>query len=339
MGNLYSALKMFHFQEKLDSLPQEFPLQAPIHVRIKPTNRCNHRCRYCAYREPDLQLGQDMREADSIPRAKMLEIAYDLVDLGVKAVTYSGGGEPLIYPHLLDASRILRDGGVQLATLTNGAALNGERAEFFAHNATWIRVSMDGWDDDSYCQYRGVTGSEYTKIMQNLENFSRIGGPCVLDMLQRYKNIGVSSVKVSACIISNDSKVNNDYHKSHFAKVEKIIEDCMEELADSNFEIVNAWHTLDDRFSKAYSWCPFSQLLFVIGADQRVYPCQDKAYNDDAILGDLHNQTFARFIETGKQSFFKINPAMDCAHHCVANEKNKFLLDYLNVNHGHKVFV
>ncbi len=80
-------------------------------------------------------------------------------------------------------------------------------------------------------------------------------------------------------------------------------------------------------------------MLFVIGADQRVYPCQDKAYNDEAILGELHNQTFARFIETGKQSFFKINPAMDCAHHCVANEKNKFLLDYLNVNHEHKVFV
>ncbi len=352
MGNLYSDLKMFHFQERLDSLPKELPLQPPIYVRIKPTNRCNHRCRYCAYREPDLQLGQDMQEADSIPRGKMLEIAHDLVDLGVKAVAYSGGGEPFVYPHLLEASRILHDGGVQLAALTNGATLSGEKADFFAHNATWLRVSMDGWDDESYRQYRGLKSDEYTKIMQNLENFSKIGGSCVLgisyivdamnwqhipEMLRRYKDIGIASVKVSACIVSNNAKENNNYHKPHFVKVENIIKKSTAELADENFEIVNAWHTLSDRFPKKYTWCPFSQLHFVIGADQKVYPCHDKAYNDNAILGDLRHQSFAHFIETGKQSFFKINPSRNCQHHCSANDKNKFLLDYLK--HEHKVFV
>lgn len=339
---------MFHYQEKLDSLPRQYPLQVPIHVRIKPTNKCNHRCRYCAYREPDLQLGQDMREADSIPKEKMLEIAHDLVNLGVKAVTYSGGGEPLIYPYLLEASQILHDGGVKLATLTNGSALHGERAEFFAHNATWLRVSMDGWDDDSYRQYRGVSNKEFTKIMNNLENFSKIGGKCVLsisyivdnmnwqhipEMLRKYKNVGIASVKISACIISNDAKINNDYHKPHFAKVEKIIEQCTAELADENFEIVNAWHTLDNRFKKTYSWCPFSQMLFVIGADQRIYPCQDKAYNNQAILGDLHEQSLAQFIQNGKENFFKLNPSLDCNHHCVANQKNNFLQEYLGVTH------
>ena len=33
---------------------------------------------------------------DFIPKAKMMEIIDDLVDMGVKAVTFSGGGDPFI---------------------------------------------------------------------------------------------------------------------------------------------------------------------------------------------------------------------------------------------------
>ncbi len=351
---VYSSLKMFHFQEKLDSLPYKENMRAPIHVRIKPTNLCNHRCRYCAYRAPDLQLGQDMREQDSIPKDKMLEIVKDMLAMGVKAVTFSGGGEPLLYPYIVETANLLHDGGIAISSLSNGALLVREKAEFFAHNGTWLRVSMDGWDNASYSKYRGVKHGEYTKIMNNLESFSALGGKCALGvsyivdnenwkyvpiMLQRFKDVGVGSVKISACIISNDAQTTNDYHAPHFVQTQKYIEQAKDELADENFEIVDSWHTLDDRFGKQYTWCPFSQVLMVIGADCKVYPCQDKAYNDNAILGDLGKQSFKQFIETGKDNFFKLNPKIHCKHHCVANAKNQMLMEYLNVDNEHGLFV
>ena len=77
-------------------------VRAPVHIRIKPTNVCNHDCYFCAYRSQDMSLGEDMDKRDRIPREKMLEIADDLVAMGVEAVTFSGGGEPLIYPHLVE---------------------------------------------------------------------------------------------------------------------------------------------------------------------------------------------------------------------------------------------
>ena len=45
----YSSLKVLHYKDKLDSLESDKPITAPIHIRIKPTNICNHKCYYCSY--------------------------------------------------------------------------------------------------------------------------------------------------------------------------------------------------------------------------------------------------------------------------------------------------
>ena len=102
MGTLYTNTKIFHFKKKLDSIVKTMDsILAPIHVRIKPTNICGHNCCYCAYRADNLQLGRDMVERNFIPEKKMMEIVDDIVSMKVKAVTFSGGGDPFCYPYLL----------------------------------------------------------------------------------------------------------------------------------------------------------------------------------------------------------------------------------------------
>ena len=145
MSSLYTKMKVLHFKEKIDSLPREVEkILPPIHVRMKPTNICNHRCRYCAYRADDLQLGRDMKTTDTIPEKKMFEILEDLEEMGVEAVTFSGGGEPFCYPHLKETVKRLSETKIRFAALTNGSKLEGEIAELFAHFGTWIRISIDG---------------------------------------------------------------------------------------------------------------------------------------------------------------------------------------------------
>ncbi len=68
MKALYTPYKIFHFPEKLHSLPREgVATTAPLHIRIKPTNLCGHHCWYCAYKAKDLDLGAEMVERDQIP--------------------------------------------------------------------------------------------------------------------------------------------------------------------------------------------------------------------------------------------------------------------------------
>ncbi|MCP4153090.1 MAG: radical SAM protein, partial [bacterium] len=179
MKNIYTRLKVFHFKEKLDSLSEgEGAIQAPVHIRVKPTNACNHNCYYCAYRCDNLQLGIDMGTKDFIIEAKMMELIEDWVEMGVKAVTFSGGGDPFCYPYLLKAVKRLSQTPIRFATLTNGSRLKGELAEVFAAHGTWLRISVDGWDDASYSSYRRVPEGEFSKLMGNMADFKKLAGDC-----------------------------------------------------------------------------------------------------------------------------------------------------------------
>ena len=126
----YTPFKIFHFSDTLSSMSSDIGTPAaPIHVRIKPINLCNHHCWYCAYKAKDMQLGEDMDQKDQIPEDKMMEIVEDLVNMGVKAVTFSGGGELFLYKPLFEVSKKLIDSGIQIASLTNVSILEGELAE------------------------------------------------------------------------------------------------------------------------------------------------------------------------------------------------------------------
>ncbi len=355
MALLYTPYKIFHYSEKINSLtPGDSKILPPIHIRIKPTNMCGHSCWYCAYKADDLQLGSDMEARDQIPEEKMMEILEDIIEMGVKAVTFSGGGDPFLYKPLLKTVKRLADSPIQFASLTNGARLDGELAEVFAHHGTWLRVSLDGWDDESYSQYRSIRLGEFTKLMDRLKNFKRLNGKCYLgislivdqknaahvyDTVSRLKDLGVDSVKVSACIVSNDSKESNAYQQPVFGLVRQQVDRLLAETSNSDFEVFDAYHELDEKFDKDYTWCPFLQMLCVIGADLNVYSCQDKAYTPTGQIGSIKTQRFSTFWSKGKEKFYKINPSLHCNHHCVANLKNQMILQYLNADQNHSNFV
>ena len=357
--SVYSDTKLFHFQDRLDAVAAN-RLAPPIHVRIKPTNVCNHACYFCAYRSGAVSLGEDMNERDKIPREKMLEIADDLIEMGVRAITFSGGGEPTIYPHLVEVTEKLAAAGIQIGMLTNGSRLVGKIADTFARRAAWVRVSKDGWDCESYSRYRGVKRDAFQKLLDNLGAFSNrireVGSDCELgvsmivdkdnashihELAAKLKSCGVRHVKIAPCIVSNDGAENNSYHQPIAAVVHAEIETAERGLTDANFRIVNHYHRMPELFDRPYTRCPFLNFLTIIGADRVVYTCQDKAYTKSGILGSIENRRFKEFwfSEDNMRAMERINPNRDCRHHCVADKKNRLLTDYLTVDQRHVAFV
>lgn len=356
MSIKYSSYKIFHFKDKLDSLPADVPqILPPVHIRVKPTNFCNHNCWYCAYKKNSLQLGEDMNERDMIPKEKMFEIIDDCADMGVKAITFSGGGEPFCYPHLKETTQRLAEKGIKCAALTNGSLLKGDIAKIFAEHASWLRISIDGWDDESYAAYRSVKHGEFSKVIGNLRDFAALGGKCylgvsfimdnknyahVFEFSKMMKDIGVNSIKLSPCIVSNDGKKNREYHEPVFDTAKAEVERVKEQLEDGSFEVFNSYHAQMETFDKEYHWCPYLQINPVIGADQRIYTCHDKAYNlKTGVINTLHDKSFKQAWNESKEQFFAVDPSRDCAHHCVVHGKNQIILDYLNNDPEHIAFV
>lgn len=354
MSTVYSSLKFLQFTDRLEAL-KDRRLVAPVHVRLKPTNRCNHDCWYCCYRSETLSLGESMVEADAIPEGKIFEIADDLVDMGVKAVTFSGGGEPLIYRPLPQVIERLAKGGVRVASLTNGVNLQNHMADAFAEFATWIRISIDGWDEDSYVAARGAKEGEFSRVIQNIRNFTARGSNCslgisyiitrdnhtrIVDLCRLMKDCGVSHVKLYGVIVGNDARANNQYH----AEIERDVRAAIDEarkLDDATFSIVDHYHEMDERFEKAYETCPFLQFQTVIGADCTVYSCHDKAYTQAGVMGSIRDRSFKEFwfSEENERRHREINPSRDCRHHCTAHRSNLAILEYLSLNPDHGVFV
>ena len=354
MATYYSPLKFLHFKKHLAGLDQG-EIVAPVHIRVKPTNHCNHNCWYCAYRADNLDLGDEMVLKDSIPAERMLALAHEFVSMGVKAVTFSGGGEPLLYKPLPEVIEILATGGVRIAALTNGSNLKGRVADAFAAHGTWIRVSLDAWDDESYVKSRGAKGRDFSRLIENIRNFTARSTECVLgvslivghdnhrhimEVCSLLKDCGVNHVKVSGAVVSNDAAGNNSYHLTIKNEVEQQIK-AAQALTDNSFSVLNHYHDLEDRFEKQYGTCPFLQFLTVVGADQQVYTCQDKAYTQSGRMGSIATRSFKEFwFSEESQQFLKtFDPSTQCGHHCVSHAKNLAIHEYLSLDQEHVNFV
>ncbi|MBF0332438.1 MAG: radical SAM protein [Alphaproteobacteria bacterium] len=354
MARLYSNLKFLRFRDRLEALETR-RLAAPVHVRIKPINRCNHNCWYCAYRVDNLQLGDGMELTDRIPDAKMFEIVEDVVAMGVKAVTFSGGGEPLLYKPLPEVVDALAAGGVRIGCLSNGSNLRGRMAEAFARHATWLRVSIDSWDDASHTRHRGTPDGSFTQLVDNMRAFAASGTACVLgvsliigaenkdrifEVCALMRDIGVDHVKLSGVVVANSGAENNAYHARIKDEVAAQIARA-KTLSRDGFAVIDHYHDLDELFDKDYRSCPFLQFLTVIGADCKVYACQDKAYTEAGLLGSIAQTRFRDFwfSEENHRRLFGIDPSRDCRHHCVAHAKNLVLHEILSTEPAHGVFV
>lgn len=359
MSNVYSGNKIFHFPDRLRDIAAG-GIPPPVHIRLKPTNRCNHRCAYCCYRHPDLLLGETMQERDEIPQAKMQELVEDLVEMGVRAVTFSGGGEPLCYPHIVEAASALADGGIKIAMLTNGSQLEGEAAALLAQRATWVRVSIDAVDAETYARVRSIGVGAFDRVCNNMRAFASIPGrTCVLGanlivthencddvlrFLQLARELGLDHVKVSGAVVSTDPEKNREYIAVFHDAVKAQIREAQATLTGEHFSVIDKVHFPDsagESFVREYTWCPMARCLTVIAADQNVYTCQDKAYTPDGLLGSIQEQRFAELWAGPelRERLQHLDPSRDCRHHCVSHGKNLSLIDFFEADQEHIDFV
>ena len=111
----------------------------PIHLQLIPTNRCNQTCSFCSCsdRRKDLELSLD----------KMKGIINTASQLGTKAITITGGGEPLMHKDLNEIIKYASELDIECGLTTNGYLL--DRLEKH-DNLTWCRISTSDEQKPAY---------------------------------------------------------------------------------------------------------------------------------------------------------------------------------------------
>lgn len=338
MNNIYSPYKLVNFPEKLRSLREE-RITAPIYLRIKPNNFCNQGCRFCTFKHGDPD-GQNMHEQvnhrDVIPREKMLEILEDAVAMGVKAITWTGGGEPLIYPHFVECQNRAVALGLDTSIITNAQALDGPRAEACLP-MKWLRASVDYWDGESLQKARHVAPKNFHTITENIKAFgwndrrqgdfeanvicTKENHRRLIDMLVWLKSCGLDNARVSP--VWRDDFLS--YHAMLFEAVEWQMEEARA-LEDAGFKIYSSYKLQPEMLTRTCSRCYFSQITPVIGADQCLYRCTDVAYTDHGRLASLKGKRLADvwFSDEVRDKLLSFDPRKSCAgHQCKSETKNR----------------
>jgi radical SAM protein with 4Fe4S-binding SPASM domain len=344
--------KMFVHADRIAAWQQhqrgEGALPAPVTVELDLTNLCNHACPGCTFSYL-VNVSQD-----SIPFDLALAIVDQLAAIGVRAVTFSGGGEPLVYgeARVLALVERCRQRGMDAALITNGSLLTDPR---WAELCTWVRVSLDGYDAATFARFHGRSEREFAKVIERLRavaavrprsatigagfltdagsiergDFWRMAEFCAsidgLDYLQ-FRPLVVNMVADPTL-----SGGNAALSLEEFQAIQGAFREAAEAFSRRDFRVLSSvgkYHALaEPGFGRSYERCLAHFLEAVISADAKVYLCCHTQGQERFCLGDLREQTFAEIWhgERARQVYDSFDPRSTCPPACRLHLQNQML--------------
>jgi MoaA/NifB/PqqE/SkfB family radical SAM enzyme len=173
-GNQVEMLKMsdriFKDVQGRKIYPKE--LGGPLGCQLELTHRCNLKCKQC--------YNQSGCSKPDISIKKWLDVAKQLVDIGVFECVMSGGEPLLLGNDLYKIMDVLHDGGVRFVLVTNGMLMNEQVIDKISkYDYYWVQVSIDGSRPEIHDEIRGVKGS-WKKAVNAAKMVSQAGLPLVV---------------------------------------------------------------------------------------------------------------------------------------------------------------
>lgn len=137
---------------------------APLHLDVESTNTCNMKCAHCAAAADHWGGGQKGFMDFSLFQS----IIDQAASAGVCCVKFSLRGEPLLHPGLMDMiDYTIHSGIMDCYFNTNGMLLDEGMCEKIVQSRLpRISVSVDGWDEKSYCRIR--RGGDYERVCTHI---------------------------------------------------------------------------------------------------------------------------------------------------------------------------
>jgi tungsten cofactor oxidoreducase radical SAM maturase len=133
---------------------------------IEPTTLCNLHCRTCV-----------RNVWEDSPAHMEMDLYHQIVDqIGampeLQRVVFSGFGEPLAHPHIIDMIRVVRDRGLAVTVGSNGLLLDRAMARALVElGVDRLVVSLDGVRPETY---EGVRGAALSRVLDNIRGLNEV---------------------------------------------------------------------------------------------------------------------------------------------------------------------
>lgn len=160
IDNLLTCLRNWTTRESSEPSPLKYRRWRLL--QVESSLSCNLRCIMCPWENVRNQIenkGNMSQEVWNGLRPHLNE---------VRSIDFTGGGEPLLQPHLLDWISQAKNAGCEAGFLTNGLLLNEKVSERLLDvGLNWIGFSIDGADQGTYESIR--RGADYERLCGNIK--------------------------------------------------------------------------------------------------------------------------------------------------------------------------
>ena len=352
MSGAYSDLKAAWHLDKIAAMRKGLQV-APAQVQLILSDTCNQSCAFCSYRmetgfssEQFVVMESDgtrnINPKRSISTKKALEILDDCASIGVKAIQFTGGGEPTVHSDHLLLFEYAQNLGLETALVTNGILFRPGWEQVLP-KMKWVRVSIDAGSPEEYARVRRVKPEFYATALSHVTmlaaEIEKQGTDCYLGVgyvltrenwadayegIRVIRETGAASVRLSAMFSTEGANYYDGVYDDIKSEIERI-----KQLGTDTFEVVDLFgNRIDDlvQHSPDYDFCGYQQFNMYVGGNLKVYRCCTTAYTLHGEVGDLKDQTFASwFYSQQKFKAYEDFNARSCEF-CQFHGKNRSVL-------------
>mgnify|MGYP001421471165 CR=1 FL=1 len=336
----------------------------PINIEIDPSNACNHSCPFCISGHIHLSKykGTEFFNRQMMSREVLINLVKDLAKTQTKSISWTGGGEPTMNPHLKDAIEFLRDNSkIEMGMFSNGSMLTKFNLyETLVTSLTWIRISLDSGISENYDKLR-VTNSNnnFKVVMSNIKKLieykkklkskitigvgfvvSRDNFEEILDFANLFKDLDVDYCQYKPEVIqieTNSSVDKKEQIPPEFwaNKVVKLLNEASKILGNkfqcNNYKLKDLIVHKNKKYGREYKQCLGSQFQPCIGADGEVYVCTSHRGHKERSYGSIKSKSFTEIWSDMKKRSCVMKQIEDkekfsmCSQLCKPHESNKVI--------------
>jgi radical SAM protein with 4Fe4S-binding SPASM domain len=301
----------------------------PEVVEIFPTNYCNFHCPHCRFKHHHAGASAFM-SFELIQR-----LLAELAQREVRTLELSGGGEPLVHPHIAELFDCFIQGRFKVGLITNGYAFvnRPDLQEKAARCCSWIRFSIDAFSSPTYRRVHGGKALEYGGLRRAIMDLrKRASGWPQVGVKILISKLNATDVPLA---ISEAARMGVDYLQLKFLgspqalalnpqEIERISDQVREQMGS------NHHGSLRIDFLPPYLGAPGSEKCLmtflhpVIDWDGEVYVCaffEHRKQNHS--LGNIRNRSFFDVWESSRHRliFERVDPNQ-CVPNCPMRRYN-----------------
>ena len=287
---------------------------APVTVEWDLSNRCYLGCQSCHFAHTHSR-GPWASRSRRLPMA--FEQTGDLADLamvrrglgemakaGVQGVIWAGGGEPTTHPGWLEAVQAASTAGLEQGTYTAGGLLSQAQAAELKRLASFVVVSLDAWNRETYLAEKAVDG--FQRATDGLRWLAEADGQAVIgasfllhagnwfdafEMLLLARRLGATYTTFRPTIEASPdhpAKCASDrgWITTAMPVLQALTSEPDVEIDPARFRAYRDWN------ERSYAVCRGIQLVATVTPDGRVWICLQRRGIDGSSLGDLRQESF-----------------------------------------------